>query len=215
MRLRVTHSPLRVGLYTLTLGLAFVWMHNAFLIGSSVVPVELPEARSADILPVFIERSRFVNRGGGSGPHGPNVSLREVESRLAAGSSFRLDNYLEEPIFLPRRLIRTSQVLIPYFLQCQDKIGGPIYVVPTAFEFDTSPIELKPRQSLFLTVPFPYSARNCVVIVPYAYSEAAATSIAEQNPFKARTEDDFIDRFANWAGVNGAFEISEPRDDRP
>ena len=202
-RLRVVYRPYRVGLFALALGLASVSMIRGTTVNPQFVDIQLPIVQSSTVLPVFVETSRFVTKGGGSGPDRPGVTLFQGETRADSSLSFRLTNYRDEPIYLPRLKpqSRISKSAVPYFLECQDERDGPIYIVPSAFEFDRNVVRLDPEDELTLLINPPTSARNCVLLVVFAESESAALVMATQNPFSSMKESSFLDSVSNWHWV--------------
>ena len=203
--LRGIYSRARIALYAFAIGLASVWSYNAFLVGSESVNVALPTAGSSNVLAVFVERSRFVNKGGGSGPDHPVVSITQIQTRSSV-LSFRFENALNKPVYLPK-VESKALTRVPYFVECQERENDAIHVVPQDLAFAPNPRKLDSGQSLTLNVNPPVWARACVVIVPYAMNESDASDLALQNPYISSWEHDFLEKVSGRLYVAA---ISEP-----
>ena len=205
MRLKFIYSRIRIGIYTFALGLAAVWMYNGFLIGSEYVHVDLPRAESAEVLQVFPKKPFAGMAWGGSGPHGPHVSLYSISTKDEFQITVVLGNFLEVPIYMPRR--RQSPDSVPYFMECQDAKGSPIYVIPSEFQFTSDVIELQPSKELRIGIPRPESATVCAIAVPFEEDRAAAFRLADPEIYRTTNDVVFFER-KGWA-ASRIFELSE------
>ncbi len=187
------YSRFRVFLFALAFGLACVWMTRGLLIARNDVEVNLPKVESENVLPVFVAEGRF-HAGGGSGPHGPNASLH-LESADDKRIVLRFSNRLDKTIYFPQQLNDSG---IPYFVECQSAAGGPIIPIRNTFQLDKSVKMLESGSDLLMDIRRPYLRGKCIVGVPFEHSEADAHLLAENNPFKVETGNEFYRQTRNW-----------------
>lgn len=196
------YSKFRVLLFTLTLGLAGVWLWNGLRIGSEYVHVDLPEVRSDSVIQVFGIERRWFPRSGGSGPSGPNVGL-ELVGESSKILTFRLYNALHEPIFLSRlqKKDRATPGSFPYFIECQStRRAIPIPIKQTPY-VHRSIQRLSPYSSIFLTIEKPQFEGTCILLVPYDKSEADAYAVFGTGPFAPKDWIRFGKRVTNYSGM--------------
>ncbi len=194
--MRLFYSRFRVLLFSLAFGLASVWMWNAFAIGSGVVVVNLPEARSDTLVQVFGIERRWMPSGGGSGPHGPYVSLRMI-SENAAAVTFELSNFLGGPAIFVAGGTKGTGNSIPYFLECLPHGSNRAVVIRQPLRFDGSIKRLDDQKSIEITVPKPEGAGKCWLLVPFD-RDAATIAANFASPFDPVDLKDFENRVADY-----------------
>lgn len=191
--MRVKYYRIRIGLLTLALGLAGARFFDAYH-KTDEVWVDIPEARSAEILPVFVKH-RFSGLGGGSGSAHGTISLTYDERSDSDRIEFELENYTDRPIFLPA-VTGISQ--IPYFLECQSQKYGAITMLPSDLDFSSEIIQMAPRQHMKIRIPRPENAKTCVLVVPFGYTSSEAKIFANRDLFLIKNDVDLLERLPNW-----------------
>lgn len=165
--MKSAYTRIRIALYTFAIGLASVWMYNGFQIAGNYIHVDLPEVESAPVIQVFV-KSIFDTMGGGSSHGGPTVTLKRLENIESPRLKFRISNYLDRPVYIPRinSSNQASKDFIPYFVVCQNSDGGRLYTIPTTFEFASVPSRIASKSKADFTIEKPASAQRCALAVP-------------------------------------------------
>ncbi len=192
------YRKIRPALFTLALGLASVWLHSGWVISSDHVAIELPKA-STEVLLVTL-KNRYSGLGGGSGPHGPSVSL-ELKRRSSDHLTFRLANLTAKPVYIVHLPSTTggSVQTVPYFMECWGgERVGQISVVSTTLDGVFELRKLEPEISLEFTISAPQKFSNCSVYVSYAEDFADANLLLRQSAHLAKDWYEFEKKSSRW-----------------
>ena len=165
--MKFSYHHFRIFLLALALGLATVWFVKGLSIAWSEIHVDLPKARSDNIILVHPINWRYFPSGGGSGPDHGHIELEKEEREKPDELIFRIQNYDDQIGFLPYYPENGDQQkgIIPYFLECSPRKGEKFKVVSGRM-FKQLPFNaLKPRKHFSFTIKKPDIKGTCILSV--------------------------------------------------